>query len=156
VEQLNGIGTIKGAIKALEGISGELEKIASKIDCELGLLKSHLNRPGTKNECSMVKDMATNNRDAFQRNTLYDIKNNIYHTTPLAVFTDRVSMVYVKSVGNVPVHDVIEIERVDENGAAHTFKGHGVQARDGKWYESFTSEEWELVLAIEEEGVYEE
>lgn len=83
----------------------------------------------------------------FERHELYDIENERHITVPGVIRRDGITTVYVHAVnGGIPVHDVIEIERVDKYGTAHTFRGHGVQARDGKWYESFEWGEWETVV----------
>ena len=178
MKNLNGIGVVNGAIEALTRVAEELEqtkyeletakqKIENEINgvaysrailrIEIAKLKGLLHTPQQKvttNECEAVETL-TNGGGAIVRSVLYDVNNCAHYTTPRAVFIDRVSLVYVKSVDGIPVHDVIEIERVDVNGTAHTFKGHGVQARNGKWYERFTIDEWELVIAedVESAGV---
>lgn len=175
MKNLNGIGVVNGAIEALTRVVEELEqskhelemmkqKIESEISSaaysravvsvEIAKLKGLLHAPQQKvttNECEAVETL-TNGGGAIVRSVLYDVNNCAHYTTPRAVFTDRVSLVYVKTVEGVPVHDVIEIERVDVNGTAHTFKGHGVQARNGKWYEHFAIDEWELVIAEDVES----
>lgn len=178
MKNLNGIGVVNGAIEALTRVAEELEqnkhelevtkqKIENEINSvaysrailrvEIAKLKGLLQAPQNKvttNECEAVETLEGGG-GAIVRSVLYDVNNCAHYTTPRAVFTDRVSLVYVKSVDGIPVHDVIEIERVDANGTAHTFKGHGVQARNGKWYERFTIDEWELVIAedVESAGV---
>ena len=178
MKNLNGVGVVNGAIEALTRVAEELEqtkhelemmkqKIENEINSvaysrvilrvEIAKLKGLLHTPQNKvttNECEAVETLEGGG-GAIVRSVLYDVNNCAHYTTPRAVFTDRVSLVYVKSVDGIPVHDVIEIERVDVNGTAHTFKGHGVQARNGKWYERFAVDEWELVIAedVESAGV---
>jgi len=173
--KINGIGTLAAAVADLEKtvkqteerintmqkMQEELESLlreeqwtAVSVEHTVMLLKKMLDgteKKRTKNECEGVITLGKNDSlpfdPMFERHELYDIENVRHITVPGVVRKDSVTTVYVHSVnGGVPVHDTIEIERVDEFGTAHTFKGHGVQARDGNWYERFEWGEWETVI----------
>ena len=157
--KINGIGTLTEAVADLRGVLDRVEENKTRIQEsqrkveELQVALSVAEKEEMYNE--MILHLQVANLEQLVKglqdgsvahvNERYDVDNNKVVTLPSK--KGEALEVYVHTVdGGVPVHDTIEIKGVDRYGTAYTFEGHGVQARNGKWYEKFESGEWEIVV----------